>query len=82
MGGDPEGRDMLYLLLASIAVILYFLPGIIAGRRRHRNYPAIAVLNIFLGWTFLGWIGALIWSLTDNVKPRVPIPEQHLNTGG
>jgi len=25
---------------------------------------AILVLNLLLGWTFLGWVGALIWSLT------------------
>ena len=26
-------------------------------------------LNLFLGWTFVGWVGALVWAMTDNVKP-------------
>lgn len=44
----------------------YLLPAIIAERRRHRNKGAIAVLNVLLGWTFLGWVVALIWSSTAN----------------
>jgi hypothetical protein len=26
-------------------------------------------LNVLLGWTILGWVIALVWALTDNVKP-------------
>ena len=25
---------------------------------------AIFVLNLFLGWTLLGWVGALVWAAT------------------
>ena len=45
-------------------VVLYFLPTFIAGARSKRNVGAICVLNIFLGWTFIGWLIALIWALT------------------
>jgi CHASE2 domain-containing sensor protein len=44
---------------------LYLLPSIIAWRRRHHNGGAIFVLNLLLGWTGLGWIAAMIWSLTS-----------------
>jgi len=48
-----------------IAVILaYFLPAIVARVRGHHNVNAIAVLNFFLGWTVLGWIGSLVWAFT------------------
>lgn len=50
---------------------IYFLPGIIASGRQHPNSIAIFLLNLFLGWTFLGWFAALIWSATAkplNVK--------------
>ena len=48
----------------AIFVILgYFVPTVVAFRRRHPQIMAIAVLNLFLGWTFLGWLGALIWAL-------------------
>jgi hypothetical protein len=32
-------------------------------RRRHRNLLPIILVNIFLGWTFVGWIVALIWAI-------------------
>ena len=44
---------------------VYFLPGLIGLVRRHRDGNAITALNLFLGWTFVGWVVALCWSLTD-----------------
>lgn len=58
-----EGSFMLYLLVM-MAMCLYMLPGLIARFRGHPNVNAIAVLNFFLGWTALGWIGALVWAWT------------------
>jgi len=26
---------------------------------------AIILINIFLGWSFLGWLGALIWAICE-----------------
>ena len=43
-------------------VALYFLPGLVAYFRDHHNTASIMLLNLFLGWTLLGWVGALIWS--------------------
>lgn len=40
-------------------LILYFLPTVIAGCRHHHQLGAIVVVNLFLGWTGLGWIVAL-----------------------
>jgi hypothetical protein len=45
----------------------YFLPCIVAAYRKKRNTVAIAVLNLFLGWTVIGWVVALVWaSAHDN----------------
>ena len=44
-------------------VAIYFLPTFIAGVRSKRNTAAIFLLNLFLGWTGIGWIIALIWSV-------------------
>ena len=53
---------------------LYFLPTIIAASNGHRNTEAICALNIFLGWTVLGWIVAVVWSFTDNRRPQQDYP--------
>ena len=42
---------------------LYCLPGLIAYRRGHPKRVAIGALNLLLGWTFLGWVAALVWAL-------------------
>ena len=50
-------------LFAVLVTAGYFLPSIIAGLSNHKNKIAIFVLNLLLGWTFLGWLGALVWSV-------------------
>ncbi|MGD0643171.1 MAG: superinfection immunity protein [Roseiarcus sp.] len=49
-----------------LLLVFYFAPSIIALIRGHLSTAAIFVLNLILGWTFVGWIIALIWSLTGN----------------
>ena len=48
------------------AVAIYFLPTFLAmirhKRKGHRNENAIVIVNLFLGWTFIGWVVALVWS--------------------
>ena len=55
---------MEFWVLITLASVLYFLPSVIAARRHHHNAGAIVVLNLFLGWTFLGWVLALVWSVS------------------
>ena len=43
---------------------LYFLPTFIAMGRHLYSRGGIAMLNLFLGWTFIGWIAALLWAIT------------------
>lgn len=51
-------------------VAFYFLPTIIAAVRSKRNAPAIFILNLLLGWTFVFWVVALVWSLMADRYPR------------
>jgi hypothetical protein len=46
----------------------YFLPTIIASTRKNSNATAITILNLFLGWTIIGWIGALAWAFSSGSK--------------
>jgi hypothetical protein len=43
--------------------VMYFLPSIIALARSKRDIGGILLLNIFLGWTVIGWVVALVWAL-------------------
>ena len=52
---------MRQLIIFLIALAIYFLPSIAGWKTKGCN--GIIVLNIFLGWTILGWIAALIWAV-------------------
>ena len=62
------------ILLNVFLWAFYFVPSMIAWVRKHRSLPAIIALNILLGWTGIGWIGAFVWSLSwpGHVKPQTP----------
>jgi Superinfection immunity protein len=50
-------------------ILLYFLPAII-GRNKH-NATGILLFNLFLGWTGIGWLIALVWAISAEPYPRV-----------
>jgi hypothetical protein len=59
------------LYLAGFA--LYFAPTIVAlARRGAASTGAIAVINILLGWTVVGWIVALTMACRTRPQYRMP----------
>jgi hypothetical protein len=46
----------------------YFLPVVIAGARHHHQVAPILIVNLFFGWTFIGWVAALAWSFSAQKK--------------
>ena len=66
------------VLIVIIVLYFYFLPSIIARKTKYLN--GILVLNIFLGWTFLGWIAALIWAVSAP-KVRIDLNSYSTNKG-
>jgi len=46
---------------------MYFLPSIIALMRSKQDIFAIFLLNLFLGWSVVGWIVALVWAFKNDV---------------
>ena len=49
-------------------VVLYFAPAITAYQKKKENLNSIIVVNLFLGWTLLGWVLALAWALAKDKK--------------
>ena len=52
--------------LIAVLIVLYFVPMIVAMMRKHPQTGAITILNILLGWTFLGWAAALVWAFVNS----------------
>ncbi len=61
IGGSVLGLILL-AIGAIISLVIYFLPFIIALMRKHPQKVAIFFLDLFLGWSFVGWVIALVWS--------------------
>lgn len=51
-----------------LLIALYFLPTIIAYNRKYQNRMSVFVIDLFLGWTLIGWVIALALSLASNVE--------------
>ena len=58
------------IILLAVSFVLYFIPTVVAIERGHHNKLAIFLLNLFAGWSIIGWIAALVWAATS-VKPSV-----------
>ena len=51
------------IILTAIAGALYLLPVLVGWGRRVPDIGSVAVINIRLGWTLVGWVVALALAL-------------------
>ena len=67
-----DGFDGFVGMLAAVIVLsaFYFIPVFVAAHRGCRSVNRIAVVNLLLGWTVLGWIGALAWAVSGETKVK------------
>jgi len=64
MSGDDIGILIFFLFL-------YVLPTLVAFHRKVPNAWSVAVINIFLGWTLIGWVVALALAARDTKQKAV-----------
>ncbi|SAK86155.1 immunity protein [Caballeronia calidae] len=55
-------RALRDILLTIAVVAIYLLPAIIADRKKRRSVLVLALFNVLLGWTIVGWFAALYWA--------------------
>jgi hypothetical protein len=58
---------ILGLVIIVACAAIYFLPTIIAVRKKKANTSAITLVNLFLGWTLVGWFIALLWAVSNQI---------------
>jgi hypothetical protein len=59
-----------------LALPLYFLPVIIAYLRPAPDRVSVAIVSIFLGWTYVGWVVALAMAVRDRQPAIVVMTER------
>lgn len=57
-------------LIGLLLLFLYFAPFVSALISRHPSAGAIGILNILLGWTFVGWVVAAAWAAAVPKRQR------------
>lgn len=67
--GLGSSELLLGFIVLALLIVPYFIPAFIA--RKKVNFTLILLLNIFLGWTLLGWIIVLIWAIADKTPEEL-----------
>jgi hypothetical protein len=61
-----SGNVIVQAIGAVLALAVYFLPAIVADRRKRHDLLTLALFNACVGWTVVGWLLALYWALQPN----------------
>lgn len=49
-------------IIGLVLIGIYLVPTVIACVKHHPEKLTIILINIFLGWSMIGWVGSLIWA--------------------
>ena len=73
--GD-QGAQVAADILIILGTLLYWIPAAIAVARRRSvpNVGSVVVINLFLGWTVVGWIVALAMAVRSAPRPMQLMP--------
>ncbi|WP_144109143.1 superinfection immunity protein [Paraburkholderia sp. BCC1886] len=66
-----NAQVVIQAVAALCALTLYFLPAVLADRRKRHDVLTLALFNACLGWTVFGWLLALYWSLQPNPPKNI-----------
>jgi Superinfection immunity protein len=69
--GNGDRIGVAVFMLALIAA--YWAPTVIAAQRGISNSGSVAIVNLFLGWTFIGWVVALAMAVAGK-RPSAQRP--------
>jgi hypothetical protein len=67
--------------LIPLALAIYLLPTIIAFKVRHHYAWPLAAINVFFGFTVLGWLGIFVWALIGPRKSALDGMSHHSALG-
>jgi len=57
---DLDAAVVAVAWVVAVVTLGYMLPWAIAATRGKSNHGAVAIVNLLLGWTLIGWVAALV----------------------
>lgn len=76
-----EAAAFAILVIVLICILIYFAPLAVALLRSSHLVGAVAIVNIFLGWTFIGWVIAFVMAVLPESKNGTVIVQQAVDAG-
>jgi hypothetical protein len=73
----PRKSKTMEILVIVIGV--YFLPTIVSVSRKNNQALTVFIINLFFGWTFIGWVIALAMGCQAPARVDVRIIEDRTN---
>lgn len=61
----PKGDPVAGLFILTLGGLIYFAPALLALARGAAHVGGVFVVNLFLGWTLVGWVAALAWAVSS-----------------
>ncbi|MDF1605050.1 superinfection immunity protein [Nocardioides sp. YIM 152315] len=61
-----NGAEVVIAWIATVLTLGYMLPWAIAATRGKSNSWAVGLVNFLLGWTFVGWVVALVMACSSH----------------
>jgi hypothetical protein len=68
--GDGILDSTATVIILMVVLIIYMLPTLIAYGREHPWRHELAIINIFLGWTLIGWFVVFLWAALGAVEEQ------------
>ena len=75
------GGTLIIMALPLLATFVYFLPTAAAITIGNPEFRSIFILNLFFGWTVVGWIVALVWTVRPSAASKA-VPAYRLTPFG
>ncbi|MFC6705140.1 superinfection immunity protein [Flexivirga alba] len=72
----PSGVVVAIAWILAVCTFFYLLPWAIAATRNKSNQGGIFLVNFFLGWSFVGWVIALVMACGTDQQTNVVVVNQ------
>ncbi|MDS2174280.1 MULTISPECIES: superinfection immunity protein [unclassified Nesterenkonia] len=77
-GAEGAIVGIVIVVVGLVALAVYFLPSLVAMIRSH-NVGGVFLVNLLLGWSFIGWVVALVMACGSKPQPaQVYVQHQHV----
>ena len=68
------------LVVMAAGILLYLLPWAVASKRRVHSDGGIVALNLFFGWSVVGWFSALLWAMSAKTEREFLLRQAAMST--